>query len=99
MKSNKGDVTYKNVPDMLDAAGINLPGIIKAIESRKISCDMLIERARANLTQEELATKLGVSVDWVDRIENTDDIYLTLGEIEKYYNGLGKDVAFNILPL
>ena len=82
--------TYNSVVGMLDAMGIiDHAGVEKRISSHRIATGMLIARAKANLTQKDLAEKLGESVAWVKHVEEQEDACLTLGEIERYYKGLG----------
>ena len=88
-KKEKKENGFTNVVDMLNDMGIDSTGVEQKIQSRRISTGMLIARAKADLTQKDLAEKLGESVAWVKHVEETEDAMLTLGEIERYYAALG----------
>lgn len=84
----EGGKTFMNISDMLKDIGIDHTSVEKTISSHRIATGMLIARAKANLTQKDLAEKLGESVAWVKHVEEQEDAFLTLGEIERYYKGL-----------
>ena len=81
--------TFMDVSGIMKDIGIDPTAVEKNINSHRIATGMLIARAKANLTQKDLAEKLGESVAWVKHVEEQEDAFLTLGEIERYYRGLG----------
>ena len=92
--------TYNSVVEMLSDMGMdNVAAVEKRIRSHSIATAMIIARTKANITQVELAEKLGVKLNWVEKIEDTENEFLTVADIEKYYKGLGMDYLLKVLPL
>ena len=56
-----------------------------------ISQNLAIARARANLTQQELADKIEKPVGFVEDLESTPDVDMRIGDLKAYAKGLGFD--------
>lgn len=80
--------TYKSIKELLPDAGASR-AVDAAIRARSISQALTVYRAKANLTQKELAAKMGVTERAVARIEGTANDALKVGDIKAYAKALG----------
>lgn len=84
--------TFKSVKELLKGIGISkdiAKSVEENIEKNTIAQELIVRRARANLTQKELADKMGVSEKAVARIEETPNEKQTMGNIKAYAGALG----------
>ncbi len=65
-------------------------------ENFKIGVLLQLSREQAELTQEEVAQKMGTKKSAISRIENHAD-NITLSTLRKYAKALGKKVHFEIV--
>lgn len=70
-------------------------GYDEAYENFKIGVLLQLSREQADLTQEEVAQKMGTKKSAISRIENHAD-NITLSTLRKYAKALGKKVHFEI---
>lgn len=66
-------------------------------EKKTISSTLAIKRIEENLTQVELANKLGASQSFVSKIENADNDQINFGDVSKYLNALGYQAGLEII--
>ena len=57
--------------------------------------DLITARKKAKLTQSEVATKMGVHLTMVQRIENKKTDERTLGTLYKYAEAVGADIQLS----
>ena len=57
--------------------------------------DLITARKKAKLTQSEVATKMGVHLTMVQRIENKKTDERTLGTLDKYAEAVGADIQLS----
>ena len=86
------DRTFKSVKELLKGIGIykdTAKSVEDNIKKNTIARELVVRRTKANLTQKELADKMGVSEKAVARIEETPNEKQTMGNIKAYANALG----------
>lgn len=71
-------------------------GYDEGYEDFKIGVLLQLSRQQAELTQEEVAQKMGTKKSAISRIENHAD-NITLSTLRKYAKALGKKVHFEIV--
>jgi len=71
-------------------------GYDEGYENFKIGVLLQLSREQANLTQEEVARKMGTKKSAISRIENHAD-NITLSTLRKYAKALGKKVHLEII--
>ncbi len=71
-------------------------GYDEGYENFKIGVLLQLSREQAELTQEEVAQKMGTKKSAISRIENHAD-NITLSTLRKYAKALGKKVHFEIV--
>lgn len=71
-------------------------GYDEGYENFKIGVLLQMSRQQAELTQEEVAQKMGTKKSAISRIENHAD-NITLSTLRKYAKALGKKVHFEIV--
>ena len=71
-------------------------GYDEGYENFKIGVLLQLSREQANLTQEEVARKMGTKKSAISRIENHAD-NITLSTLRKYAKALGKKVHLKII--
>ncbi|MFZ1700072.1 MAG: helix-turn-helix transcriptional regulator [Pyrinomonadaceae bacterium] len=71
-------------------------GYDEGYENFKIGVLLQMSREQAELTQEEVAQKMGTKKSAISRIENHAD-NITLSTLRKYAKALGKKVHFEIV--
>ena len=84
--------TFKSVKELLKGIGISkdtAKSVEDNIKKNTIAQELIARRTLANLTQKELAQKMGVSEKVVARIEETTNEKQTIGDIKAYANALG----------
>lgn len=84
--------TFKSVMELLKGMGLSrktVNAVEDKIEQSTIARELVVRRTKANLTQKELADKMGVSEKAVARIEETPNEKQTMGNIKAYANALG----------
>lgn len=84
--------TFKSVKELLKGMGLTkktVNAVEDKIEQSTIARELFVRRTKANLTQKELADKMGVSEKAVARIEETPNEKQTMGNIKAYANALG----------
>ena len=84
--------TFKSVKELLKGIGISkytAKSVEDNIKKNTIARELVVRRTTANLTQKELADKMGVSEKAVARIEETPNEKQTMGDIKSYANALG----------
>ena len=84
--------TFKSVTELLKGIGISkdtAKSVEENIKNNTIAQELIARRTLANLTQKELADKMGVSEKAVARIEETPNEKQTMGDIKAYANALG----------
>jgi transcriptional regulator with XRE-family HTH domain len=91
MSNNK---RYESVSAMLnDVAGddsaLTAAEFDQYISERKLVKDLTILRSCRNMSQEEIANKLGHSQSWVSKLENGTDDDLRIGDLRAYLSALG----------
>ena len=87
--------TFKSVKELLKGIGISkdtAKSVEENIKKNTIAQELIARRTLANLTQKELADKMGVSEKVVARIEETPNEKQTMGNIKAYANALGYSV-------
>ena len=89
------DRTFKSVKELLKGIGISkdtAKSVEDNIKKNTIARELVVRRTKANLTQKELADKMGVSEKAVAQIEETPNEKQTMGDIKAYANALGYSV-------
>lgn len=84
--------TFKSVTELLKGMGLTkktVNAVEDKIEQSTIAKELIIRRTLANLTQKELADKMGVSERTVARIENAGNDAQKMGDIKAFANALG----------
>lgn len=84
--------TFKSVKELLKGIGISkdtAKSVENNIKKNTIARELVVRRTKANLTQKELADKMGISEKAVARIEETPNEKQTMGNIKAYANALG----------
>ena len=71
-------------------------GYDEGYENFKIGVLLQLSREKAELTQEQVAQKMGTKKSAISRIENHAD-NITLSTLRKYAKALGKKVHFEIV--
>ena len=71
-------------------------GYDEGYENFKIGVLLQLSREQAELTQEEVAQKMGTKKSAISRIENHAD-NITISTLRKYAKALGKKVHFEIV--
>ena len=71
-------------------------GFDEGYENFKIGVLLQLSREQADMTQEEVAQKMGTKKSAISRIENHAD-NITLSTLRKYAKALGKKVHFEIV--
>ena len=71
-------------------------GFDEGYENFKIGVLLQLSREQAELTQEEVAKKMGTKKSAISRIKNHAE-NITLSTLNKYAKALGKKVRFEIL--
>ena len=80
--------------DLLEKMGIKqdtIDSIDEELGGYCISQNLVVARARANLTQQELADKIEKPVGFVEDLESTPDVDMRIGDLKAYAKGLGFD--------
>ncbi len=74
--------------------------IVKAVEANlartRLVTIMTAARVRKNMTQKEVADKIGTSVSKVSRLEASDDDDLKLGDVKSYLCALGLETSIAV---
>ena len=65
-------------------------------KERELIHSLMLARVARNLTQGDIARRLGVSVSTVSRMENSTDAELRIGEILDYVRALGESPAWQV---
>lgn len=68
-------------------------------KEREIVHSLMLARVARNLTQSDIARRLGVSVSTVSRMEDSTDAELRIGEILDYVRALGESSAWAETPV
>ena len=78
-----------------------LTSIKEQLRDKTVASVLLVLRAKFNLTQKDVADKMGVDVEEIIRIENSPDDELTLEDFERYVNSVvpGEKFVIKVLPL
>ena len=63
--------------------------------SRMIDAPVL-ERVRQNLSQKDVAQKMGVSVSTISRMEDSADVDLRIGDLMRYASILGFKISLMV---
>ncbi len=83
---------YDSVPDMLRGEYFNDPegaeAVERAYEKGQISNNLFVLRIRSGLSQAEVAGRMGVSREYVERLEDGDDPVLP-DDVTRYCAALG----------
>ena len=93
------DKKFNSVSDLLKDMGIDKDIVKKVdeeIENHSLSKNLTILRIKNNLSQAEMAKKLGVSQPWVSRIEYASNDQIKLGDLNKYLAVLGYETTITI---
>jgi transcriptional regulator with XRE-family HTH domain len=59
------------------------------LRARRIVKDLMVQRAVQQLSQKEIAEKIGCTQSRISKLETTDDADLRLGDLAKYADALG----------
>lgn len=84
--------TFKSVKELLKGIGISkdtAKSVEENIKKNTIAQELITRRTLANLTQKELAKRMGVSERTVARIENAGNDAQKMGDIKAFANALG----------
>lgn len=84
--------TFKSVTELLKGMGLSrktVNAVEDKIEQSTIARELVVRRTKANLTQKELAKRMGVSERTIARIENADNDVQKMGDIKAFANALG----------
>lgn len=68
----------------------------QSINNTSLSRRMSVLRAKHNITQSEMASKLNVKESYIYNIECCNKDNLTIGEIDKYLKVLGYKISYRI---
>lgn len=93
------DKKITSVSDLLKDMGIDenvRKNVDKEIEDHRLGKSLTILRMQNNLSQAEMAKKLGVSQPWVSRIEYASNNQIKLGDLNKYTSALGYETILTI---
>ena len=93
------DKKITSVSELLKDMGIDddaRKGIDKEIENHILGKNLMILRMKNNLSQAEMAKKLGVSQPWISRIEYANNDQIKLGDLNKYISALGYETTLVI---
>ncbi|NHQ59518.1 helix-turn-helix transcriptional regulator [Chlorobium sp. BLA1] len=71
---------------------------VKLLNSRKLAKTLFALRCKAGLTQKELAAKTGLTQSKVSKIEHSQDITLTIGDILQFCEGLNVQLHLGLMP-
>lgn len=72
--------------------------LARRLEATRLTRLLSVLRNRAGLSQKELAEKLGCTQGKVSKLENADDVDVTLGELVAYATAVGFDAQVTLLP-
>jgi transcriptional regulator with XRE-family HTH domain len=91
MSKNK---EYKSVSAMLndvleDCSALTADEFDQYVADRKVVKDLAVLRSRHEMSQEELANKLGRTQSWVSKLENGTDDELNIGDLRAYLSVFG----------
>ena len=78
---------YRNMEDLRKAGIISAETALRvraASERTKIITRLVCQRLRADLSQKDVAQRMGRTQSWVSKFEDRLDAELTLGDIEAY---------------
>jgi transcriptional regulator with XRE-family HTH domain len=92
--------TYSSVSELYakHASAEECDSFVKFLNSRKLSKTLFTLRSKAGLTQKELAEKIGITQSKVSKIEHSQDVTLTIGDILQYCEGLNLQLHIGLMP-
>jgi ribosome-binding protein aMBF1 (putative translation factor) len=83
--------TYRNVDEMLRGHGYRrVADAVRQLSAKtKVIDQLILARVAAGLTQSQLAVKLRCSQSRISKIEDSQDVDLSLGDIQAYARIVG----------
>ena len=93
------DKKITSVSELLKDMGIDddvRKKVDKEIEDHCLGKNLSILRMKNDLSQAEMAKKLGVSQPWISRIEYASNDQIKLGDLNKYVAALGYETTLTI---
>lgn len=93
---------HRNVKDMVRDLLADEPGVVAEFEARldkrQLVKSLAVIRARAGLSQQELAAKMGCSQSKISKIERGVDADLGFGDVEAYLRATGHEAKIFVVP-
>jgi transcriptional regulator with XRE-family HTH domain len=92
--------TYKSVSHMVreTADGSFADSFDRRLHDRRIVKNLMVTRAGRGLSQTDLAQRMGCSQSRVSKLESSEDLDLTLGDLARYASAVGFRVAVALEP-
>ena len=93
------DKKFNSVSDLLKDMGIDkdiVKRVDKEIEDHSLGKKLTILRMKNNLSQAEMAKKIGVSQPCISRLEYASNDQIKLGDLNKYVAALGYETTLVI---
>ena len=102
MKS-KNNKTYPSVLEMTrdllkDESPEFVSGLEERLEARQLVKMLVVLRTRANLTQVQLAEKIGCGQSRISKLENGMDSDVSFGDVWNYLQATDHAATFIVLP-
>jgi len=92
---------FRSVTEMVDAVVTDKAAATRiktAIDDRRLCRLLLVLRCRADLSQEELAERMGCSQSQISRMENGKDAAVSVADLLAYAKALKLDVHLDFAP-
>ncbi|WP_417733991.1 helix-turn-helix domain-containing protein [Rosistilla oblonga] len=86
---------------MLDGIGVEHEfnqSVAREIQSRELVTSLIVLRHRAELTQAELAEKMGCTQSAISKLESSDDDSLRIGDLKSYLSAVDAQSHISLLP-
>lgn len=93
------DKKSAKISDLLNEMGIDkeiVKGVEKNIKNHSISQGLTTLRAKADLTQSEMAKKMGVSQSFISKLEVASNDQIKLGDFDKFVSTLGYELTITV---
>lgn len=93
------DKKLTSISDLMNEMGIDkdiAKKVTDNINNHSVSQSLTILRAKADLSQAEMAKKMGVSQSFISKLEVASNDQIKFGDFNKFVNALGYDTTLTI---
>lgn len=93
------DKKLTSISDLMNEMGIDkdiAKKVTDNINNHSVSQSLTILRAKADLSQAEMAKKMGVSQSFISKLEVANNDQIKFGDFNKFVNALGYDTTLTI---